>query len=77
MIESLRLRNVGPAPGMDMELAPRLNLITGDNGLCHNQNTPQNTPRQPLTATFLVKRSRTVHGVHASALAFRAPRLSR
>ena len=33
MIESLRLRNVGPAPGMDMELAPRLNLITGDNGL--------------------------------------------
>ena len=33
MIEHLRLRNVGPAPGMDMELAPRLNLITGDNGL--------------------------------------------
>ena len=33
MIESLRLRNVGPEPGMDMELAPRLNLITGDNGL--------------------------------------------
>ena len=33
MIEYLRLRNVGPAPGMDMELAPRLNLITGDNGL--------------------------------------------
>ena len=33
MIESLRLRNVGPALGMDMELAPRLNLITGDNGL--------------------------------------------
>ena len=33
MIEYLRLRNVGPALGMDMELAPRLNLITGDNGL--------------------------------------------
>ena len=33
MIEYLRLRNVGPAPRMDMELAPRLNLITGDNGL--------------------------------------------
>ena len=33
MIESLRLRNVGPAPAMDTELAPRLNLITGDNGL--------------------------------------------
>ena len=33
MIECLRLRNVGPAPWMEMELAPRLNLITGDNGL--------------------------------------------
>ncbi len=33
MIECLRLRNVGPAPEMEMELAPRLNLITGDNGL--------------------------------------------
>jgi predicted ATPase len=29
----LRLKNVGPAPEMEMELAPRLNLITGDNGL--------------------------------------------
>jgi hypothetical protein len=33
MLESLHLRNVGPAPEMKMELAPRLNLITGDNGL--------------------------------------------
>lgn len=33
MLEYLRLTNVGPAPEMDMELAPRLNLITGDNGL--------------------------------------------
>ena len=33
MIEYLRLRNVGPAPRMAMECAPRLNLITGDNGL--------------------------------------------
>ncbi|KWE60344.1 hypothetical protein WL77_26495 [Burkholderia ubonensis] len=33
MLESLRLHNVGPAPVMNMELAPRLNLITGDNGL--------------------------------------------
>jgi hypothetical protein len=33
MIESLHLDNVGPAPEMAMELAPRLNLITGDNGL--------------------------------------------
>lgn len=33
MLEYLRLTNVGPAPEMEMELAPRLNLITGDNGL--------------------------------------------
>lgn len=31
MLEYLRLENVGPAPSM--ELAPRLNLLTGDNGL--------------------------------------------
>lgn len=33
MLESLHLRNVGPAPEMELRLAQRLNLITGDNGL--------------------------------------------
>lgn len=33
MLESIYLKNVGPAPEMKMDLAPRLNLITGDNGL--------------------------------------------
>jgi AAA domain len=33
VLEYLHLKNVGPAPEMEMELAPRLNLITGDNGL--------------------------------------------
>ncbi|EYF02037.1 AAA family ATPase [Chondromyces apiculatus] len=33
MLESLHLKNVGPAAEMRMDLAPRLNLITGDNGL--------------------------------------------
>lgn len=33
MLERLHLKNVGPAPEMVMDLAPRLNLITGDNGL--------------------------------------------
>ncbi len=33
MLESLHLKNVGPAPEMKLELAPRMNLITGDNGL--------------------------------------------
>ena len=33
MLESLHLKNVGPAAEMTMDLAPRLNLITGDNGL--------------------------------------------
>jgi hypothetical protein len=33
MLTSIHLENVGPAADMKMELAPRLNLITGDNGL--------------------------------------------
>lgn len=33
MLKSLRLRNVGPAPELEMALADRMNLITGDNGL--------------------------------------------
>jgi AAA domain, putative AbiEii toxin, Type IV TA system len=33
MLESIHLKNVGPALEMKMGLAPRLNLITGDNGL--------------------------------------------
>lgn len=33
MLELLHLENVGPAAEMRLELAPRLNLITGDNGL--------------------------------------------
>jgi hypothetical protein len=33
VLEYLELKNVGPAPEMRMALAPRLNLITGDNGL--------------------------------------------
>lgn len=33
MLNFLHLRNVGPAAEMRMDLAPRLNLITGDNGL--------------------------------------------
>ena len=33
MIEQLSLRNVGPAPAMELLFAERLNLLTGDNGL--------------------------------------------
>jgi hypothetical protein len=33
MLEYLKLENVGPAPVLELDLAPRLNLITGDNGL--------------------------------------------
>ena len=33
MLESLELKNVGPVPTMAFELAPRVTLITGDNGL--------------------------------------------
>jgi len=33
MLEYLKLQKVGPSPEMEMELGPRLNVITGDNGL--------------------------------------------
>ena len=33
MLEHLKLENVGPAPTMKLDLASRVNLITGDNGL--------------------------------------------
>jgi hypothetical protein len=33
MLKHLQLSNVGPASSLDLEFAPRLNLITGDNGL--------------------------------------------
>ncbi|MGN6110979.1 MAG: AAA family ATPase [Kofleriaceae bacterium] len=33
MLELLHLKNVGPAPELRLDLAERLNLITGDNGL--------------------------------------------
>ena len=33
MLEYLHLKNVGPARELTMDLAPRLNVITGDNGL--------------------------------------------
>lgn len=33
MLKRLELQNVGPAPRMILDLAPRLNVITGDNGL--------------------------------------------
>ena len=33
MLERLELANVGPAPAMSLDLAPRFNLFTGDNGL--------------------------------------------
>ena len=33
MLEYLHLKGVGPAPTMELELARRLNVVTGDNGL--------------------------------------------
>jgi len=33
MITKLSLENIGPAPKMEVEFGPRLNIITGDNGL--------------------------------------------
>ena len=33
MLESLSLKNLGPAPELDFEFGERLNILTGDNGL--------------------------------------------
>jgi DNA repair ATPase RecN len=33
MLTHLSLQNVGAAPKLELNLAPRFNLITGDNGL--------------------------------------------
>lgn len=33
MLHALHLKNVGPGPKFELELAPRMNLLTGDNGL--------------------------------------------
>lgn len=33
MLKHLRLTNVGPAPFLELDLSPRVNVITGDNGL--------------------------------------------
>ena len=33
MLTSLHLKNVGPAPEMQLDFQPRFNLIAGDNGL--------------------------------------------
>lgn len=33
MLKQLKLSNVGPAATMELKFGPRLNLITGDNGL--------------------------------------------
>ena len=33
MIKSLHLKNVGTTPNLDLALAPRINILTGDNGL--------------------------------------------
>lgn len=33
MLRTLKLRDVGPAPALDFDFSPRLNVLTGDNGL--------------------------------------------
>ena len=33
MLKSLKMSGVGPAPEMSIEFAPRVNALTGDNGL--------------------------------------------
>ena len=41
MLKHLKLENVGPSSGMELEFGDRLNLITGDNGLGKSSNQRQ------------------------------------
>jgi hypothetical protein len=68
MLEHLHLRNVGPAPELEMELAPRLNLITGDNGL--GKSFLLDVMWWALTQTWAREMARPAKGVHEAEISF-------
>lgn len=68
MLKRLRLRNVGPAPELELELAPRLNLITGDNGL--GKSFLLDVMWWALTQTWAREPARPAKGVHEAEILF-------
>jgi hypothetical protein len=68
MLKRLRLRNVGPAPELELELAPHLNLITGDNGL--GKSFLLDVMWWALTQTWAREMARPAKGVHEAEISF-------
>jgi hypothetical protein len=68
MLEHLHLRNVGPAPEIEMELAPRLNLVTGDNGL--GKSFLLDVMWWAMTQTWAREKARPATGVHDAQISF-------
>ena len=78
VLHQLQLRNVGPMPQLELALAPRLNLITGDNGLgksflldaawyCLTRRWPQELNPRLTSGAMALPRLRT----ETAELAFR------
>lgn len=69
MLEYLKLRNVGPAAELELEPSPRINLITGDNGL--GKSFLLDTAWWALTRTWSSLPARPMPGTKSPAISFR------
>lgn len=68
MLGHLALSNVGPAPKLEIDLAERLNLITGDNGL--GKSFVLDVAWWALTQTWAREMARPAKGVHEAEISF-------
>jgi hypothetical protein len=68
MLRHLELRNVGPAPRLEIDLAERLNVVTGDNGL--GKSFLLDVAWWALTQTWAREMARPAKGVHEAEIAF-------
>lgn len=66
MLGHLELTNVGPAPKLEIDLAERLNLITGDNGL--GKSFLLDVAWWALTQTWAREMARPAKGVHQAEI---------
>lgn len=69
MLEYLKLREVGPAASIDAELAPRLNIFTGDNGL--GKSFLLDIAWWALSRTWSSMPARPIPGARAPSIALR------
>jgi hypothetical protein len=68
MLRHLELRNVGPAPRLEIDLAERLNVVTGDNGL--GKSFLLDVAWWALTQTWAREMARPAKGVHEAGISF-------